>query len=54
VSDQIAGIQNISKFIATGIDDTSPAISHLDAVQSRMSEVLEEQARMARAFEQTT
>jgi len=50
VSDQIAGIQASSKAVATGIHTTSEIIGQLDAVQARMGEVLEEQARMASAF----
>ena len=52
VADQIAGIQTSSKAVATGIHTTSEIISQLDAVQARMGEVLEEQARMATALEQ--
>ncbi len=51
VSDQIAGIQASSKAVASGIHTTGEIIGQLDAVQARMSEVLEEQARMATAFE---
>ena len=51
VSAQIAGIQASSKAVATGIHTTSEIIAQLDAVQARMSEVLEEQARMASAFD---
>ncbi|WP_299953322.1 methyl-accepting chemotaxis protein [uncultured Modestobacter sp.] len=50
VSDQIAGIQASSKAVAEGIHTTSEIIGQLDAVQARMGEVLEEQARMASAF----
>jgi len=52
VSDQIAGIQASSKAVASGIRTTSEIIGQLDAVQARMGEVLEEQARMATAFDQ--
>jgi len=52
VSDQIAGIQASSRAVATGIHATSEIIGQLDAVQARMGEVLEEQARMASAFDQ--
>jgi methyl-accepting chemotaxis protein-like sensor/GAF domain-containing protein len=52
VADQIAGIQSSSQAVASGIHTTSEIIGQLDAVQARMSEVLEEQARMATAFEQ--
>jgi putative methionine-R-sulfoxide reductase with GAF domain len=51
VSNQIAGIQASSRAVATGIHTTSEIIRELDAVQARMGEVLEEQARMASAFE---
>ena len=51
VSDQIAGIQASSRAVATGIHRTSEIIGELDAVQARMGEVLEEQARMATAFD---
>ena len=51
VSDQIAGIQASSKAVATGIHTTSEIIGQLDVVQARIGEVLEEQARMASAFE---
>jgi putative methionine-R-sulfoxide reductase with GAF domain len=51
VSDQIAGIQASSKAVATGIHTTAEIIGQLDVVQTRIGEVLEEQARMATAFE---
>jgi putative methionine-R-sulfoxide reductase with GAF domain len=51
VSDQIAGIQASSKAVATGIHTTAEIIGQLDVVQARIGEVLEEQARMATAFE---
>jgi putative methionine-R-sulfoxide reductase with GAF domain len=51
VSDQIAGIQASSKAVATGIHTTAEIIGQLDVVQARIGEVLEEQARMASAFE---
>jgi hypothetical protein len=51
VSDQIAGIQASSRAVASGIHTTGEIIGQLDAVQARMGEVLEEQARMASAFE---
>jgi hypothetical protein len=51
VSDQIAGIQASSKAVASGIHTTGEIIGRLDVVQSRMGEVLEEQARMASAFQ---
>ncbi|MCZ2824720.1 MULTISPECIES: methyl-accepting chemotaxis protein [unclassified Modestobacter] len=52
VSDQIAGIQASSKAVADGIHTTGEIIGQLDAVQPRIGEVLEEQARMASAFDQ--
>ncbi|MCW2575743.1 MAG: Methyl-accepting chemotaxis sensory transducer [Modestobacter sp.] len=51
VSDQIAGIQASSKAVASGIHTTGEIIGQLDVVQTRIGEVLEEQARMATAFE---
>jgi len=51
VSDQIAGIQASSKAVASGIHTTGEIIGQLDAVQARIGEVLEEQAKMATAFE---
>ncbi|MGY2079510.1 methyl-accepting chemotaxis protein [Modestobacter sp. SYSU DS0657] len=51
VSDQIAGIQASSKAVADGIHATSEIIGQLDAVQARINDVLEEQARMATAFD---
>ncbi|TWH72270.1 methyl-accepting chemotaxis sensory transducer with GAF sensor [Modestobacter roseus] len=51
VSDQIAGIQASSKAVAEGIHATSEIIGQLDVVQARINDVLEEQAKMATAFE---
>ncbi|MCZ2858444.1 methyl-accepting chemotaxis protein [Blastococcus sp. VKM Ac-2987] len=51
VSDQIAGIQASSKAVAAGIHTTGEIIGRLDAVQARISEVLEEQARMAQLID---
>ncbi|MGY1741066.1 MULTISPECIES: methyl-accepting chemotaxis protein [unclassified Blastococcus] len=51
VSEQIAGIQASSEQVSAGIHATSEVIRQLDAVQNRMGEVLEQQVRMARAFE---
>jgi methyl-accepting chemotaxis protein len=52
VSEQITGIQASSESVAAGIHETSQTIGRLDAVQAaRMNDVLEEQARMAAAFE---
>src|SRR3712207_188811 len=51
VSEQIAGIQGTSRTVSAGIPSTSELIGQLDAVQARIGDVLEEQARMASAFE---
>ncbi|WP_430537406.1 methyl-accepting chemotaxis protein [Blastococcus saxobsidens] len=51
VSEQIAGIQASTDSVSTGIHATSEVIGQLDAVQARIGEILEEQVRMARAFE---
>ncbi|HEV7725302.1 MAG TPA: methyl-accepting chemotaxis protein [Modestobacter sp.] len=51
VSDQIAGIEASSRSVASGMHTTSEIIGELGAVQTRIGEVLEEQARMASAFE---
>ena len=51
VSEQIAGIQASSRSVTSGIRATAETIGRLDVVQSRMSEVLQEQARMASASE---
>ncbi|MGY1724670.1 methyl-accepting chemotaxis protein [Blastococcus sp. SYSU DS0533] len=53
VSEQIAGIQAGTESVTTGINATSAVIGQLDAVQARIAEILEEQVRMARAFEAT-
>ena len=52
VAEQIAGIQASSESVASGIGATSEIISRLDAVQTRINDVLEEQVHMASAFEQ--
>jgi putative methionine-R-sulfoxide reductase with GAF domain len=49
VADQIAAIQSSTGAVATGILATSEIIGTMDAVQSRIAEVLERQAAMARA-----
>ncbi|MGY1736247.1 methyl-accepting chemotaxis protein [Geodermatophilus sp. SYSU D00684] len=54
VSDQIAGIQTSSDQVTAGIHATSEVIGQLDAVQARITDVLEEQVRMARAIESAT
>jgi len=51
VSDQIAGIQASSEQVTAGIHATSEVIGRLDAVQTRITDVLEEQVRMARAIQ---
>jgi len=51
VAEQIAGIQASSESVASGINATSEIISRLDAVQTRINDVLQEQVNMAGAFE---
>ncbi|GGQ54587.1 GAF domain-containing protein [Couchioplanes azureus] len=51
VSEQINGIQNSARTVSAGILTTSETIGQMDAVQARMNEVLEEQARMASALQ---
>ncbi|OMQ15461.1 chemotaxis protein [Modestobacter sp. VKM Ac-2676] len=51
VAAQIAGIQASSKAVADGIHATSEIVGQLDVVQARINDVLEEQARMATAFD---
>ncbi|MFD0523906.1 methyl-accepting chemotaxis protein [Paractinoplanes durhamensis] len=51
VSEQIAALQTSAESVAGGIRTTSETIGQMDAVQARISEVLEEQATMAHAFE---
>jgi GAF domain-containing protein len=51
VSTQITGIQTSTDSVSAGIHATSEVIGQLDAVQARIGEVLEEQERMAKAFE---
>ncbi|MCF6744851.1 GAF domain-containing protein [Blastococcus sp. KM273128] len=51
VSEQIAGIQAGTESVTTGINATNAVIGRLDAVQARIADILEEQVRMARAFE---
>jgi putative methionine-R-sulfoxide reductase with GAF domain/uncharacterized protein with GYD domain len=51
VSEQIAALQASAGSVAAGIRTTSDTIGQMDAVQARISEVLEEQATMAHAFE---
>jgi putative methionine-R-sulfoxide reductase with GAF domain len=51
VTDQIAALQESSASVATGIHTTGEIVGELDAVQTRIGEVLEEQVSMATAFE---
>jgi len=51
VAEQIAGIQNSSRSVAEGINETAGTIRELDTVQARIGEVIEEQAQMAAAIE---
>ncbi|MEV4707366.1 GAF domain-containing protein [Actinoplanes sp. NPDC049316] len=51
VSEQITGIQNSTRTVSSGILTTSETIGQISAVQERMNEVLEEQARMASALQ---
>ncbi|NHC45716.1 methyl-accepting chemotaxis protein [Motilibacter aurantiacus] len=51
VTEQIAGIQASSQSVSSGIHATSEIIGQLDAVQARIVEALEAQARMAQAFD---
>jgi putative methionine-R-sulfoxide reductase with GAF domain len=51
VAEQITGIQTSARTVSSGILTTSETIGQMDAVQARMNEVLEEQARMASALQ---
>jgi putative methionine-R-sulfoxide reductase with GAF domain len=51
VAEQITGIQNSARTVSAGILTTSETIGQMDAVQARMNEVLEEQAKMASALQ---
>ncbi len=51
VAEQIAGIQASSKAVTDGIHATSNIVGEMDAVQARISAVLEEQTEMAQAFD---
>jgi hypothetical protein len=51
VSEQVAGIQDRSRSVSAGILSTQELIGELDAVQTRIGQVLEEQVEMAKAFE---
>jgi putative methionine-R-sulfoxide reductase with GAF domain len=50
VAEQIADIQSGTKSVSDGIHTTSEIIGQMDAVQARISEVLERQAHMAQAL----
>ena len=52
VADQIAGIQSSATSVTAGIHTTSETIGRMDAVQTRINQVLEEQASLARLLEQ--
>jgi len=54
VSEQVAAIQAGTESVSSGIHATSEVIGELDAVQARIGDILEEQIRMARAFEATS
>ncbi|MGY1688325.1 hypothetical protein ACI8AK_22320 [Geodermatophilus sp. SYSU D00867] len=49
VSDRIAGIRTSSDRVTAGTHATSEVVGRPDAVQARITDVLEEQVRMARA-----
>jgi putative methionine-R-sulfoxide reductase with GAF domain len=51
VAEQVTGIQNSARTVSAGILTTSDTIGQMDAVQARMNEILEEQARMASALQ---
>ncbi len=51
VSEQVAAIQAGTESVSSGIHATSEVIGQLDAVQTRIGEVLEQQVQMAKAFE---
>ncbi|GAA2499076.1 hypothetical protein Ahu01nite_036610 [Winogradskya humida] len=51
VAEQITGIQNSARTVSAGILTTSDTIGQMDAVQARMNDVLEEQAKMASALQ---
>ncbi|WP_432537540.1 methyl-accepting chemotaxis protein [Kineococcus arenarius] len=51
VAQQIAGIQVSSEQVSAGIEGTAAIIRELDAVQTRIGAVLDEQVQMATAFE---
>jgi putative methionine-R-sulfoxide reductase with GAF domain len=47
VAEQITGIQTSARTVAAGIHITSETIGQMDTVQAQMTDVLEEQARLA-------
>ncbi|WP_433202967.1 methyl-accepting chemotaxis protein [Dactylosporangium sp. CS-047395] len=47
VADQIAGIQDSARSVSAGIHTTSDTIGQMDAVQSRITAILEDQAHLA-------
>ncbi len=51
VFEQVAAIQGSSRSVSAGIHATSEVIGELDAVQTRIGDVLEEQVEMAKAFD---
>ncbi|RBY82515.1 chemotaxis protein [Geodermatophilus sp. TF02-6] len=51
VSTQVTGIQTSAEAVSAGILATGEVIGELDAVQARIGAALEEQERMAKAFE---
>ncbi|WP_432573930.1 methyl-accepting chemotaxis protein [Kineococcus sp. SYSU DK005] len=51
VAQQIAGIQASSEQVTTGIEGTASIIRELEGVQARIGAVLDEQVRMATAFD---
>ena len=53
VAEQIAGIQTNAQSVTDGIHVTSETIGQMDAVQARINEVLEDQARMAQLLERS-
>ncbi|MFB9376128.1 methyl-accepting chemotaxis protein [Kineococcus gynurae] len=48
---QVAGIQQSSRSVQHGIEETSAIVRELDTVQARINEVIDEQVRMASAFD---
>ena len=51
MSEQVDGIQSSSRSVSEGIHATSEVIGELVVVQTRIGQVLEEQVKMARAFD---